>query len=263
MMMRRAAMKLAGALALLVGVGISQNASATEVIKIGTLAPKASPWGQVFTVWEKAVKEKSNGAVELQFFYNGQQGDEGAMVGKMKAGQLDGAAVTAVGLGKIYKPISALQMPGLFTSWAKLDAARDAMKGEFEKGLNDNGFMSVGWGVQPRGRADQHGARGQGRRRRAAAELLVQRERAGELRGQVHGRGQLPGRARRHQGALHAGGALGQVQGRVHRHLRGLGEPRGDVHRRVRRHVRRHVQRRVLEGHGRQLPRRVRRHLHR
>ena len=146
MMMRRAAMKLVGALALLVGVGVSQNASATEVIKIGTLAPKASPWGQVFTVWEKAVKEKSNGAVELQFFYNGQQGDEGAMVGKMKAGQLDGAAVTAVGLGKIYKPISALQMPGLFTSWAKLDAARDAMKGEFEKGLNDNGFMSVGWG---------------------------------------------------------------------------------------------------------------------
>ncbi|MEP7121922.1 MAG: TRAP transporter substrate-binding protein DctP [Byssovorax sp.] len=145
-MMRRAAMKLVGALALLVGVGVSQNASATEVIKIGTLAPKASPWGQVFTVWEKAVKEKSNGAVELQFFYNGQQGDEGAMVGKMKAGQLDGAAVTAVGLGKIYKPISALQMPGLFTTWAKLDTARDAMKGEFEKGLNDAGFISVGWG---------------------------------------------------------------------------------------------------------------------
>jgi TRAP-type C4-dicarboxylate transport system substrate-binding protein len=139
-------MKLVGALALLVGVGVSQNASATEVIKIGTLAPKASPWGQVFTVWEKAVKEKSNGAVELQFFYNGQQGDEGAMVGKMKAGQLDGAAVTAVGLGKVYKPISALQMPGLFLTWAKLDGARDAMKGEFEKGLNDAGFSLAGWG---------------------------------------------------------------------------------------------------------------------
>ena len=146
MMMRRAAMKLVGALALLVGVGVSQNASAAEVIKIGTLAPKASPWGQVFTVWEKAVKEKSNGAVELQFFYNGQQGDEGAMVGKMKAGQLDGAAVTAVGLGKIYKPISALQMPGLFVTWAKLDVARDAMRGEFEKGCNDAGFSLAGWG---------------------------------------------------------------------------------------------------------------------
>jgi TRAP-type C4-dicarboxylate transport system substrate-binding protein len=68
------------------------------------------------------------------------------MVGKMKAGQLDGSAVTAVGLSKIYKPILALQMPGLFTSWAKLDNARDVMKGEFEKGAKDAGFAILGWG---------------------------------------------------------------------------------------------------------------------
>src|SRR3954466_10656650 len=83
-----------------------------EVVKIGTLAPPASPWGQVYKVWEEAVKKKSGGRLELQFFYNGQQGDEGAMVVKMKSGQLDGAALTAVGLGKIYKPILALQIPG-------------------------------------------------------------------------------------------------------------------------------------------------------
>ncbi len=28
------------------------------VFKIGTLAPRESPWGQVFRVWEKAVKQK-------------------------------------------------------------------------------------------------------------------------------------------------------------------------------------------------------------
>jgi TRAP-type C4-dicarboxylate transport system substrate-binding protein len=146
MMLRRAVVKFLGALTVLAGVGLSQEASAGEVLKIGTLAPKSSPWGQVFTVWEKAVKEKSGGRIELQFFYNGQQGDEGAMVGKMKAGQLHGAAVTAVGLSKIYKPILALQMPGLFSSWAKLDAARDAMKAEFEKGVSDAGFTLGGWG---------------------------------------------------------------------------------------------------------------------
>lgn len=144
MMLRRAVVKLLGALTVLAGVGLSQEASATEVIKLSTLAPKASPWGQVFTVWEKAVKEKSGGRLEIQFFYNGQQGDEGAMVGKMKAGQLDGAAVTAVGLSKVYKPILALQMPGLFSSWAKLDVAREALRGEFEKGAADAGFFIGG-----------------------------------------------------------------------------------------------------------------------
>lgn len=144
MMMRRTIALLLGALTLL--VGLSREARAQEVVKLGTLAPKASPWGQVFSVWEKAVKEKSGGKLELQFFYNGQQGDEGAMIGKMKAGQLDGAAVTGVGLSKVYKPIVALQMPGLFTSWGKLDAARDALKGDFEKGASDAGFRILGWG---------------------------------------------------------------------------------------------------------------------
>ncbi len=146
MMLRRAVALLVGALSLVAGAVVSDDASAGEVIKMGTLAPKQSPWGQVFSVWEKAVKEKSGGNLELQFFYNGQQGDEAAMIAKMKAGQLDGAAVTGVGLSKVYKPIVALQMPGLFKDWAKLDSARDSMRGEFEKGCEDAGFRILGWG---------------------------------------------------------------------------------------------------------------------
>ena len=148
MMLRRAAVKLLGVMALAAGIGAGTagEAKAGEVIKIGTLAPAASPWGQVFKVWAEAVKTKSGGNVELQFFYNGQQVDEGAMVGKMKDGQLDAAAITGVGLSKIHKPILALQMPGLFTTWGKLDAARDAMKGDFEAGVKSAGFTLLGWG---------------------------------------------------------------------------------------------------------------------
>jgi TRAP-type C4-dicarboxylate transport system substrate-binding protein len=147
MKLRNVIVTLVGALGLLgASLAAEPDAEAVEVIKVGTLAPSASPWGQVFKVWVAAVAEKSGGNLELQIFYNGQQGDEGAMVGKMKSGQLDGAAVTAVGLSKIYKPILALQMPGLFTSWEKLDNARDTMRGEFEKGIADAGFKLLGSG---------------------------------------------------------------------------------------------------------------------
>lgn len=146
-MMRRDLLKWFGAAAAVAASGgIAGTARAAEVLKIGTLAPSNSPWGQVFKAWADAVKNKTGGNVELQFSFNGAQGDEAAMVGKMKAGTLDGAAVTAVGLSKIYKPILALQIPGLFTSWSKLDAARDGMKGEFEKGASDAGFQILGWG---------------------------------------------------------------------------------------------------------------------
>jgi TRAP-type transport system periplasmic protein len=119
---------------------------ATEVIRIGTMAPKVSAWGSVYRVWEKAVDEKSGGRLKLEIYYNGVQGDEGAMVSKLKAGQLDGAALTSVGLSKAYRPILALQIPGLFRTWEKLDAARNAVSPEFEKGLADAGFTLGGWG---------------------------------------------------------------------------------------------------------------------
>jgi len=145
-MLRRTSLKILGGATLLGGLGVTgRSRAADQTIKIGTLAPKSSPWGKVCETWVKAVNEKSGGKMELQFFYNGQQGDEDAMIGKIKSGQLDGALVTGVGLSKVYKPILALQMPGLFTSWTKLDKGRGAMKAEFEKGAKDAGFFIAGW----------------------------------------------------------------------------------------------------------------------
>ncbi len=139
--------KFAGVFAGLVLIGLAKTASAeTTVLKIGTLAPAESPWGKVFRVWQKAVKERTNGAVELQFFWNGQQGDEAAMVNKIRAGQLDGAAITATGLGTIHKGVLVLQLPGLFGGWDKLDNARDKLKGKFDEAFEKEGFKNLGWG---------------------------------------------------------------------------------------------------------------------
>lgn len=143
-MFRRLMVVLAGA-GLVAGLTDTARADATT-LKLGTLAPAESPWGQVFKVWKKGVEERSGGALELQFFWNGQQGDEAAMVGKMRTGQLDGAAITAVGLGQIYKQVLVLQMPGLYRDWDKLDKARNAMKASFDTEFDKQGFKVLGWG---------------------------------------------------------------------------------------------------------------------
>ncbi|MEZ4259252.1 MAG: TRAP transporter substrate-binding protein DctP [Polyangiaceae bacterium] len=106
-------------------LAVSQPAAAEDV-KLGTLAPKASIWGAVFNAWAKAVETESNGALKLTWYYNSTQGDEIAMIGKMRGGQLDGGAFTATGLSQIYPSIIALQMPGLFPDWAKLDKVRNS-----------------------------------------------------------------------------------------------------------------------------------------
>src|SRR5215468_8746645 len=90
-------------------------------LKLGSLAPRESPWGQILRVWAKAVKEKTQGAVALDFYWNATQGDEAAQMGQVKSGQLDGAVVTAVGLGSIDHDVNVLQIPGLIGDWATLD----------------------------------------------------------------------------------------------------------------------------------------------
>ena len=134
------------ALALVI-VFLASTASADpQTLKIGTLAPPDSPWGQVFKVWRRAVSERSRGAVDLQFYWSGQQGDDRAMVGKIRTGQLDGAALAGAGLGEIDPQVLVLQIPGLFREWSKLDRARSDMSATFDASFARQGFKLLGWG---------------------------------------------------------------------------------------------------------------------
>ena len=143
--MLRKVMVFVAAAAMVMGLAPTAHADPTT-LKVGTLAPGESPWGQVFKVWKKGVEERSGGSLQLQFFWNAQQGDESAMVGKIRTGQLDGAAITAIGLGQIYKQVLVLQLPGLYRDWSKLDNARNAMKATFDTEFEKQGFKVLGWG---------------------------------------------------------------------------------------------------------------------
>jgi TRAP-type transport system periplasmic protein len=115
-------------------------------LKIGSLAPRESPWGQVLRTWVKAVKEKSKGELNIEMYWNATQGDEMAQISKMKTGQLDGAVVTATGLSAIDPAVNVLQVPGLITSWAQLDLVRTTLTPRFDASFKKAGFVLVGWG---------------------------------------------------------------------------------------------------------------------
>jgi TRAP-type transport system periplasmic protein len=130
-----------------VAIGIAGSADAATTLKIGTLAPGDSAWGKEFKKWAKEVSDDTNGELVLDFQWNGQAGDEVLMVQKIRSGQLDGAAVTAIGLAQTGVTDALIfQMPGLFANWGKLDAARNAMKADFEQQFQSKGFTILGWG---------------------------------------------------------------------------------------------------------------------
>jgi TRAP-type C4-dicarboxylate transport system substrate-binding protein len=136
-------LSLVGALA----VAIFPLAAQADVkIKIATLAPKGSSWAKQLEGWGADVEKKTNGRVTFQWFETGEQGDERDVVRKMKLGQVDGSAITAVGLGLIKPDVRVLELPFLFRTDAELDYVRDKMSGEFAKQFDDAGYVLIAWG---------------------------------------------------------------------------------------------------------------------
>ena len=117
--------------------------AADKVLNIGTLAPPDSKWGHYFKIWSTAVDTETHGSVNLNWFWNGSQGDEAKMVKLMRDNRLDGAAITATGLGHIYPHIIALQ---LIESWEKLDAVRTRMQPKINEAFAHEHFVIVGVG---------------------------------------------------------------------------------------------------------------------
>jgi TRAP-type C4-dicarboxylate transport system substrate-binding protein len=137
------------------GTARAEGGPAKTVIRMATLAPKGSTWMRVFDAWNNSLKKKTNGELELQFYSGGAAGDERDMVRKMKAGQIDAAAITTVGLGQLgatARSAMVLQAPGVCYSYKRIDAVRGKHGPEFEKMFEADGFKLLGWGDAGQGR---------------------------------------------------------------------------------------------------------------
>ena len=123
---------------------------AAEEMRIATLAPSGSPW---MVALEKAAAEtalKTDQRVTVKYYPGGQQGDERDFVRKIRLGQLDGAAVTSMGLAMIDSSILVLQLPLLFANEDEVDYVAGKMWPYFQKKFEKQGFRlgergEVGW----------------------------------------------------------------------------------------------------------------------
>ncbi len=118
---------------------------ASRTLSLATLAPSGSTWMRVLEAWNRELRRRSGQTLQFRFYPGGVQGDEGEVIRKIRAGRLDGAAVTAVGLSQIHRPALVFQMPGMFRTYAQLDTARNAETPSMVRAFEAAGFMHMGW----------------------------------------------------------------------------------------------------------------------
>ena len=139
---------------LLVGGSRAQHADADEktVIRYATIAPGGSAFGKILKAWGRSLSKETEGRVEFRYYSGGSQGDERDFIRKMRAGQMDAAGVTTIGLGIVVRPVLVLSAPGVIETYEQLERVREKMNERFVKMFDDAGFVLLAWSDAGKGR---------------------------------------------------------------------------------------------------------------
>jgi TRAP-type C4-dicarboxylate transport system substrate-binding protein len=126
---------------------LSATAHAAPVrIKLGTLAPQGSTWHQLLLEMAQKWSEASNGQVELKVYAGGTQGNEGEMIRKISIGQLQAAAITAIGLHEITPEPQVEDVPFLIDSYEEYDFVHARLRPRLDDALAKRGYVPIHWG---------------------------------------------------------------------------------------------------------------------
>jgi len=113
------------------------------VIKLASLVPENTDWGQTVNKLAAEWSRVTNGEVELRVYANGTQGNEDEVLRKLNMNTIQAAIFTSVGLNKITPEILALSVPFMIRSEAELDEVLKNLKSDFEAKINSKNYFAL------------------------------------------------------------------------------------------------------------------------
>ncbi len=115
------------------------------ILKIASIAPEDSQWGEIYRMFKKEVEERSQGRLKIIHYPGGVMGDEPNIVRKMKLNQLQGAALTEFGLTSIIPQVRLLNLVLFYRNYGEWDYIRERLFNEFAAIAEKNNFILIGW----------------------------------------------------------------------------------------------------------------------
>jgi TRAP-type C4-dicarboxylate transport system substrate-binding protein len=114
-------------------------------VKLASLVPERSPWGekliQIAAEWSRI----TNGEVELVISHNGVAGNEATVLQKLNANQIQAAVFSSFGLNQISPEIMTLSCPFLIRNDEELDLVLEGVKPELEEKFAQKNYTMLAW----------------------------------------------------------------------------------------------------------------------
>ena len=90
------------------------------IIKLATVAPEGTEYYNLLLEMGQRWQEETNGQVQLRIYPNGVVGGEIDTIRKMRIGQIQGSAMSSIGLARLTDSIQAFTLPMGFKDIMKL-----------------------------------------------------------------------------------------------------------------------------------------------
>lgn len=113
-------------------------------LKIATLAPDGTRWMQELRAGGEEISKRTEGRVTIKFYPGGSMGSDRVVLRKIRAGQLQGGALTGGALAEIDPDAEIYSLPMLFRSYGELDYVRARMDKVIAQGIEAHGFVTFG-----------------------------------------------------------------------------------------------------------------------
>jgi TRAP-type C4-dicarboxylate transport system substrate-binding protein len=135
--------KVVFVLTIFLAVGMALHAQRT--IKIASMVPENTAWGQALNRLAAEWTQVTNREVTFQIFHNGVAGAELDVLRKLRLNEIQGAVLTTVGLSAIAQEVMTLSVPFLIRTDSELDAVLLNAKDELERIISSKGFQVLAW----------------------------------------------------------------------------------------------------------------------
>jgi TRAP-type C4-dicarboxylate transport system substrate-binding protein len=114
-------------------------------LKIATLAPDGTLWMQELRKGGDEIAQRTAGRVTVKFYPGGSMGSDRVVLRKIRAGQLQGGALTGGALAETFPDAQIYSLPMLFRSYDELDYVRARMDKAIAQGIEAHGFVTFGF----------------------------------------------------------------------------------------------------------------------
>lgn len=123
------------------------RAQTPTVFKLGTILPDGTIWSKILKDQAAEWQQLSQGRVTMRVLA-GTQGDEPTIIRKMRtAGQLQAAALSAIGLGHLDPAFNVFSVPLFYDSYDELAYVMDKLTPTLRSKLEAKDFVLVNWGI--------------------------------------------------------------------------------------------------------------------